>query len=119
MNFKSKKIFLKFTVIGALVFIIDYLICLSLKNFVPFSTSRILSYFLATFFAWQLNSFLTFNEKSSFFMYLSVTIIAGIQNIFISLLIFKVLDNQFISIGLGCLYGLFFNYLFQKKITFK
>ena len=119
MNFKLNKILLKFTLIGTLVFFIDYSICTFLKIFIPFPISRLLSYFLATFFAWKLNSFLTFNKKSSFFIYLSGTMIAGFQNIFISLVLFRVLDNQFISIGTGCMYGLFFNYLFQKKITFK
>jgi putative flippase GtrA len=118
MSLKFYKVFLKFSLIGSLVFFIDYFICLLLQNFIVFSISRILSYFIATFFAWKFNSIVTFKKKSSFLIYLMGSIIAGIQNIFISLILFNVLDNQFISIGIGCLYGLFFNYLFQKEVTF-
>jgi putative flippase GtrA len=116
--------FIKFAFIGCFIFIIDMIFFYFLNLFFEFLLSRFISYSFATYVAYELNKKITFEKnKSSFILYYIGTSIAGIQNIFISFFLVKGTFipqiNEFYAIGIGCIYGLFFNFLFQKKITFK
>lgn len=119
----SKK-FLIFSFIGCIIFFIDLAFFIIFNKYFNFTFSRFLSYSFATYFAYLLNKKFTFKKlNSSFIFYYLGTLTAGIQNIFISL----ILTNNYLSlkinfsfaIAVGCLYGLIFNFIFQNKITFK
>jgi putative flippase GtrA len=124
LNEETLNSFIKFAIIGFLVFLIDYIFYQCFAVFFRPLTSRFFSYSFATWIAWFLNHQYTFSNKSgTFFSYYLGASVAGIQNIVISnLLISSFGDDHiksFIFIGMGCLYGLGFNFAFQSKITFR
>lgn len=122
-NHINVKFFL-FSLIGILIFIIDTNLYKIINNFLDSSLiARLLSYSIATWFAWVLNKKFTFKVKNSkFYSYYLGASIAGIQNILISFIMLIYLGdgnfNIYLSIGMGCLYGLLFNFIYQSKLTF-
>ena len=118
------KILTKFVQIGSLVFLIDYILFQVFVNFLNIIFSRILSYTFCTWIAWNFNRIYTFSNKTGTFInYYFVALAAGIQNVTISNGLMILLGSDYIKsflfIGIGSIYGLIFNYIFQSKITFK
>jgi putative flippase GtrA len=122
-NKEAFNIFIKFVIVGFFVFLIDYIFYECFFVFFKSLESRFFSYSFATLIAWYLNRRYSFSNKSgTFFSYYLGASIAGIQNIAISnILISSFGGDHFkplIFIGMGCIYGLGFNFIFQSKITF-
>jgi len=116
--------FLRFCSVGFLIYGIDYFFFYVMNSLYGFLPSRIISYTLATFFAYKLNSFHTFQtKKNNLIQYFMGSSLSGIQNILLSYFIAQLFLNHkefdFLFIGIGCFYGLIFNYFYQKHITFK
>ncbi len=123
-NEETFSVFIKFVIVGFLVFLIDYIFYQCSVVFLKPLTSRFFSYSFATWIAWFLNRQYSFSNKSgTFFSYYLGASVAGIQNITISNLFISSFGDDyiksFIFIGIGCLYGLGFNFVFQSKITFR
>lgn len=119
MLLNQTSVFIKFLIIGSLIFIFDYIFFIALSFFFEnFFLCRFLSYSISTFIAWKLNTKFTFLRQGSFKNYYCGSSIAGIQNIIISFLL-SYYVTYLLAIAFGCLYGLFFNFIYQKKITFK
>jgi hypothetical protein len=121
---KIINMFLKFLIIGSLVFLLDYLIYQSLIFFFSLFVARFLSYSFATWVAWRLNSKYNFaNRSGTFLNYYVGASLAGIQNVLISSALMHTYGSgymmSFLFIGLGSIYGLFFNFFMQLKITYK
>ena len=122
-NFDWKS-FRSFLIVGGIVFLLDY----SLYQFLtilcnPFN-SRLISYSISTWFAWYMNGRYSFPDaEGSFMRYFFGASIAGVQNVFISVYLIFLFGHSFlldfISIGVGCAYGLFFNFIFQSLVTFR
>jgi len=105
-------------------FFIDLAFFIIINKYFSFTFSRFISYSFATYFAYLLNKKFTFKKlNSSFILYYLGTLTAGIQNIFISWILtnkYLPLETSFtFAIATGCLYGLIFNFIFQKRITFR
>jgi putative flippase GtrA len=124
MDTQNKVKFFRFSLIGIVIFIIDANLYKLIINVLDSSlVARLISYSIATWFAWTLNKKYTFKVKNSkFYNYFLGASIAGIQNILISYFILRFLGNGnfiiYLSIGIGCLYGLLFNFIYQSKLTF-
>jgi len=123
-NKENLNSFIKFAIIGFLVFLIDYIFYQCFVVFFKPLTARFFSYSFATWIAWYLNRQYSFSNKSgTFFSYYVGASIAGFQNIAISNILISSFGSDhirsFIFIGMGCLYGLGFNFIFQSKITFR
>ena len=123
-NEETFNVFIKFAIVGFLVFLIDYIFYQCFVVFLKPLTSRFFSYSFATWIAWYLNRQYSFSNISGTFLsyYLGASV-AGIQNIAISNLLISSFGGNYtkslIFIGIGCIYGLGFNFLFQSKITFR
>jgi putative flippase GtrA len=124
LNQETLNSFIKFAIIGFLVFFIDFIFYQCFAVFFRPLTSRFFSYSFATWIAWYLNRQYSFSNISGTFLsyYLGASV-AGIQNIAISNLLISSFGGNYIKslifIGIGCIYGLGFNFLFQSKITFR
>ncbi len=120
LNLKTLKFFL---IIGLMVFLLDYVLYqIATTFFTPFN-ARLISYSISTWFAWRMNGRYSFPDvKGGFVKYFIGASAAGIQNIFLSIYLIHLMGSSFaidlISIGFACVYGLFFNFLFQSLITF-
>lgn len=120
----DRKSFRSFLIVGAMVFLLDYsLYQLVSILFNPFN-SRLISYSISTWFAWYMNGRYSFpGAEGSFMKYFVGASIAGIQNVLISVCMIHLFGQSFIfdliSIGFGCAYGLFFNFIFQSLVTFR
>jgi putative flippase GtrA len=123
INF-SLKSFRSFLIVGAIVFLFDYILYQLLIEYLSSLNSRFISYTISTWCAWFLNLRFSFGRiKGSFVKYFFGASIAGIQNVLLSIYFVKLFGHSytfdFISIGIGCAYGLFFNFMFQSMITFR
>ena len=116
--------FIKFATIGILVFLIDYILYQCFIVFFKPLASRFFSYSYASWIAWYLNRQYSFSNKvGTFFSYYLGASVAGVQNIAISNILMATFGaddiKPFIFIGMGCAYGLGFNFIIQSKITFR
>jgi putative flippase GtrA len=115
----------RFAFVGLLTFLLDLILWVVMTSLlVSALPARMLSYSIATFFAWRANQKWTFEtEGRGFFSYYFGAAVAGVQNILISFLVLHFsLFSQFsglIGIAIGCVYGLVFNFLIQKNFTFR
>lgn len=124
LNIFDWKSFKSFLIVGGIVFLLDYLFYQLVSILCNPFNSRLFSYSISTWFAWYMNGRYSFpNARGSFIKYFSGASIAGIQNILISVYLIHLFGHSFvldlIFIGLGCAYGLFFNFIFQSLVTFR
>ena len=124
LNGEKSKTLKRFVIVGSFVFLIDYFLYEIYAAFFNTAISRFFSYSCSTWIAWRLNSKYTFSSKSGTFInYYLGALTAGVQNILISNWLEFFFGGgylkTFLFIAIGSIYGLFFNFTFQRRITFK
>jgi putative flippase GtrA len=118
--------FLKFALIGSFLFIVDYTFFSIFYIYFSANSARVLSMTISAFISWILNRNFTFEDKKKkkiiqeFYYYYLITVSVAILNYSSSIYLinnFTWIPN-FISIGIACIFGAFFNFILLYKLVY-
>lgn len=122
--------FMKFVIVGTLAFLVDWAVLAAFTHFLPWPfIGRLVSFSVATVFAWYFNATHTFNDVKqarklvTFGRYIVTNSLGFIVNlvVYAGVLTFTahVQDGYLIPLAAGCLSGLVINFLCSKFIVFR
>jgi len=118
--------FIKFCMVGTVGFITDSLLLLLFSEFCNIYFSRLLSFSVALYITWLLNSAFTFSsgEKKTFLKYVLSSLIGGAMNYLAYVMVVHYLGlssrgELMFAVGVGSIVGLAFNFTISKFFVFK
>ncbi|WP_210483751.1 GtrA family protein [Pantoea ananatis] len=118
--------FIKFCMVGTVGFITDSLLLLLFSEFCNIYFSRLLSFSVALYITWLLNSAFTFSsgEKKTFLKYVLSSLIGGTMNYLAYVMVVRYLSlsskgELMLAVGVGSIVGLAFNFTISKFFVFK
>lgn len=118
--------FIKFCMVGTVGFITDSLLLLLFSEFCNVYFSRLLSFSVALYITWLLNSSFTFSsgEQRTFIKYVFSSLIGGAMNYLAYVMAVHYLSlstkwELMLAVGVGSIVGLAFNFTISKFFVFK